>query len=356
MNPVLIWATIVLLVVQYAVVAHKSTKLDGKEELIQNEILRRLHAKEHHNYTEPPVIDSPYIDRMNVYAVYFAYVHTARNRWQELIQLQLDEFNCNGLVEKAKVFYVCLAIDHAEETDETKAALARETVALVRGIIPNASIEISLENQFEYPGIRKTWDIAQSLPDNEVNNSIILYHHSKGMVFTYLGGFTGVRVPIDIKLSHATFDPWPQVLDMFGKHSHLNKVGCFPAEEGHVWFNLWYARASYLRTVINPTLHKSNRYYFETWLGMVSDKQDSLWPHIDKIHFVDAEEVQRKDARVAGCADCWTMCDANATIGTSYKPTHTPTAYVNMMDWYRCRRRPVITFPDEPFSTNTDGL
>lgn len=75
-------------------------------------------------------------------------------------------------------------------------------------------------------GIRKLWDIGQSIysPD-EARRTIVIYYHSKGMFYNH-GALQGPRLHIDVLYHHLTFDRWDEVLQLFSRQPALNKVGC----------------------------------------------------------------------------------------------------------------------------------
>lgn len=311
---------------------------------------RRLTSPEHHKFIDPPPITN-LEDNFTIDIVYFVYIYKKRVHWLDLVRQQLDEFNCNGLAERARNFYVSISVDHASESSKEAATLINTTIAAVREIQPKAIFDITLENRFEYPGIRKVWDIAQHAEsDTSAHKTIILYMHSKGMFNIYLPNFHAVRVPLEVKLFHATFDRWHEVLDMYQKHPDLSKVGCFPSSLGNIWFNLFYVRASYVRRLVPPTIAK-DRYYYEHWLKYIDN--EPYWPHVDHIEFVE-RDVHRSSTTNSGCADCWSTCQGvgNETLGVTWPPTNFPMGDVNDMDWYKCRKATILPRKQVAVSTN----
>jgi hypothetical protein len=288
---------------------------------------------------------------MKVVIVYYGYIYPQREHWLDIMRQQLDEFNCNGLAQRAERIYVSLAIDTAAETSRDAAALVNETIAAARAIHPRAVFDVTLENRFEYPGLRRVWDLAQHIEsEEEARNTVVVYTHSKGMFNTYLAHFHAARVPLEIKLFHATFDRWDEALRMFAARPALNKVGCFPADTGHVWFNLFFVRASYVQRLVNPTIAK-DRFYYEHWLKFLDSER--YWPRVDRMEFVE-RDVYRPSTRNSGCADCWSTCmgPGNDTLGVTWAPEALPYAHINSLDWLRCRGAPVLPRKAAAFSTN----
>jgi len=307
-------------------------------------------GQEMHKYVDAPMLQDRDSQRFELIIVYFGYISPKREHWQALLRQQLDEFNCNGLSRRAKQFYISLAIDHASETDKGAAELVNQTISSLREIQPRAIFDITLENRYEYPGIRTLWDVGKSLSSEAAENTIMIYMHSKGMVHTYIPNFHAARVPLEIKLFHSTFDNWDTVLNMYHKYPKLNKVGCFPAPNGQVWFNLFYARASYIQKLVNPTIAK-DRYYYEHWLNMLDSEH--YWPtdQVRRIEFAD-RDVQR--GTHSGCADCWSVCQGlqNETLGASWLGGDISYERVNVQDWYRCRHETVLPRKQTDYSVN----
>lgn len=274
----------------------------------------------------------------DVIIVYNGYIYPKRANWLALLSQQLDELNCNGLAKRAKQIYISLTIDHTGEFNRTSAHLARIAVATLQKIHPKASFDLTLENRYEYPAIRNVWDIAQALAPVRAQNTIIIYMHSKGMSHK-ASDFRGTRMPLERMLFHATFDSWDHVLHMFHKHPSLNKVGAAPSPTGFVWYNMYYARASYVQSLVNPTI-SSNRYYYEAWLSYLDPHP--IWPRIRHIEFV--ERNVPRPARSSGCADCWSTAQGrkNDTLGVFFNTTNLPLAYMKALQWYTCRERATL--------------
>lgn len=303
-----------------------------------------------HKYIDAPVLLDRYNKKFDLIIVYFGYISPKREHWLELLRQQLDEFNCNGLSHRAKHFYISLAVDHVSETNKEAAQLVNRTLTSLREIQPRAVFDITLENRFEYPGIRTLWDVATSLSSEAAENTIMIYMHSKGMVHTYIQNFHAARVPLEIKLFHSTFDSWDTVLNMYHKYPKLNKVGCFPAPNGHVWFNLFYARASYIQKLVNPTIAK-DRYYYEHWLNFLDGER--LWP-TDRVRRIEFAERDVHRGSHSGCADCWSTCQGlhNETLGGAWLGGEVSFDRVDVQDWHRCRHETVLPRKAVAFTVN----
>jgi len=74
-----------------------------------------------------------------------------------------------------------------------------EAGKLAKALLPNASIHTYNVNQYEYRGLQRAWDVAQSISHNDANSTVVLYFHSKGMVC-----FVKINLP-QIKLTGITY-------------------------------------------------------------------------------------------------------------------------------------------------------
>lgn len=219
-------------------------------------------------YTLPVTIELA-SSRKRLHLVYSLYLDPASN-WQAILSGQLLQVSGYGLLDEAN-FHVCLTDTYG---------LASEAIALLAQLAPEAIVTTFTTNQFEYPAIALTYSLAQQHPDD-----IILYFHSKGMSHGLHS-----RSLEDIGLLMTTFQFWRRNLEAFAQ-PHMQKIGVFPAigdmdptkpdgdlsrsdiAGGWVWFNFWYARASYLIGCDEPRV-ESNRYLYERWLA--TNKQSNV--------------------------------------------------------------------------------
>jgi hypothetical protein len=123
-------------------------------------------------------------------------------------------------------------------------------------LYPNVSIDCYYENEYEYRGIMKVWELGKIYKEN---NDIILYFHSKGI--TYTEHFSQVRnwgqndVISDFNKIKEIFDIFPTI----------DKIGNQTSTRGSMFINFWYARGSYINQVDIPIKTK-DRFYYEGWL------------------------------------------------------------------------------------------
>jgi hypothetical protein len=131
----------------------------------------------------------------------------------------------------------------------------------------NITIECYYENEFEYRGILKAWELGQI---HNTKNDIILYFHSKGVTrnSTYANNRND-NYNIILKNVH-------KIKEIFSIFTKIDKVGFSNSQLGWIWYNFWYARGSYINNVEKP-IKTSRRWYYEDWLGrQLHDNQDKF--------------------------------------------------------------------------------
>jgi hypothetical protein len=140
----------------------------------------------------------------------------------------------------------------------------------VLNIYPNVVIECNYENEFEYPGILKVWQLGQIYSSR---NDIILYFHSKGT--THFKNYESCK---DDEYN-IIFKDINKIKEIFNLFPSIDKVGFFSGGIGWIWFNFWFVRGSYVNLVEKP-IKTQRRHYYEDWLGRKLDKNDTqTQPH-----------------------------------------------------------------------------
>jgi hypothetical protein len=194
--------------------------------------------------------------------VYYVFINRNSN-WRNLISGQLLQLKSYGLLDEVDLY--------VHITDQTN--FFDDVVDLIKSIHSYVIVSTSSSNFYEFPGIRKVYDLATEYPDD-----ILIYLHTKGMSYN-----VQERKKEEIAILKGTFENWRKCLEGF-QDPEIMKLGLFPAVEGlkvkrqlgarggWVWFNFWYARGNYILTCDPPEI-KGDRYYFEDWLG---GKQDDM--------------------------------------------------------------------------------
>lgn len=203
---------------------------------------------------------------LDIYGVYFAFLDVRGNDWdgsraKELVQTQLRELKEIGLAAAVKEFHVVFTCnDHSILLQAKKS---------VRDILPDPKFHIHIitGNPYEYPGILCAWNVAQRIPVSKRNTSVVLYFHSKGMSN---GRKDRIKTEENKMLTNYVLHPWREIVARFQSEPGLNKAGYAAAKHGWIWYNFWWARASYLAICPEPIL-TDRRHYYEDWLGRINN-------------------------------------------------------------------------------------
>ena len=122
---------------------------------------------------------------------------------------------------------------------------------------PNVIIECYYENEFEYRGIKKVWELGQ-IHNNK--NDILLYFHSKGITHNPWYKFNKEDnyniILKDIELIKEIFKIFPKI----------DKIGYSSGGAGWIWYNFWYVRGSYISQVERP-VKTTRRHYYEDYIA-----------------------------------------------------------------------------------------
>jgi hypothetical protein len=124
-------------------------------------------------------------------------------------------------------------------------------------MFPNVKIDCYYENEFEYRGVLKVWELGRIY---NTPNDIFLYFHSKGV--THNPCYEYNRFDNYNALLY-NFDKTKEVFTIFPE---IDKVGFHSGGIGWMWFNFWYARGSYIFQVERP-IKTERRHYYEDWLS-----------------------------------------------------------------------------------------
>jgi len=175
----------------------------------------------------------------------------------------------------------------------------RETVLQM---FPNVNIDCHYENEFEYRGILKVWELGRI---HNASNDIFLYFHSKGITH-------------NPRYEHNRFDNYNAVLRNFDKAKEaftifpeIDKIGFLSGGIGWIWFNFWYARGSYIFQVEKPIKTK-RRHYYEDWLGR-KVKQGDEYP-------ADERKIDYYETTLKNCYSFSTEYQDVSNIGKAYCP------------------------------------
>jgi len=178
----------------------------------------------------------------NLYIVYYINCLVNNNYFDWLFNQIKLVYHFNGTI------YVVATINRNEEDNFRKKLLK---------MYPNIIIEFYYDNEYEYRGILKIWELGQI---HNTPNDILLYFHSKGL--TYHKQYESNKNDCCNIILH-NIDKVKEIFDIFPS---IDKVGYYSGGCGWIWYNFWYARGSYISKVEKP-IKTERRHYYEDWLG-----------------------------------------------------------------------------------------
>ena len=217
--------------------------------------------------------------------VYFANLFVNPTHGPQLVRAQMQDLVATGLLDEATL-HIVLSVPEGYN------ATIQEQVRQCFSSSHKVVFHIHNENCHEYPGIQLVHALAYA---NGSPNHYLLYFHSKGIT-----RFRGIREKQEIHLHKTVIASWKRVLHIFEKHPKIDKVGSTASPAGWIWWNYWWARASYLIRVDIP-IKTHNRYYYEEWLSRVLAN-----PYTDT--YIQTNK------------NCWSLSAPRSPIGISYTP------------------------------------
>lgn len=190
--------------------------------------------------------------------VYFINCYINKN-YVYLFARQMQDLAANGLLNGTdSILYVV-----SSGTADDKIVL-QEEIMRIFGSAYDIRLEHTEQNLFEYPGIRKVWELGRQDSD-----AYILYFHARGISRIKLGRFRRNRQPLEKRLFRRIIGEWRRNLFWLAAMPSADKVGISHGGNGWVWFNFWWARASYIAHLEEPE-QTERRHYYEDWLGRYS--------------------------------------------------------------------------------------
>lgn len=255
--------------------------------------------------------------------VYCTLINPSR-RWKELLTLQMAELRTFGLASRALSIHVELSTDGdlfapSNYLNKENTNVLDTAAEIVQALVPTAKVAVHSNNTFEYPGIHRVWEVATQHSDLPAS-TVLLYFHGKGMV----NGEDGViRSRGNEMLTRVVIEPWREILQHFQEKTELMKVGYAMAREGHVWHNFFWARASYVRRVVEPII-SADRYYYEGWLGKLKPYDEETKEPLE-LQPTAAGPDEEQEFYQADAKDGLTLCGNNELKpGVAYEALAVP--------------------------------
>lgn len=189
--------------------------------------------------------------------VYFVYVNPNKN-WKKIVAGQISDIRLSGILNDADLY---IEVNNSSATDDVKEYF--ESLS-----IENVKIEYHQDNTFEYHGIHKVWELA-----NTGNYEYLIYLHTKGMSYkkTFFGLNNGRNLR-EVLLTYYTFKDYKDTMAVFDREKEVIRAGFMPKCDDAssdvtgciIWFNFYWIRASYAKNLEEPVI-TDNRFYYEGW-------------------------------------------------------------------------------------------
>eukprot|EP01038_Epipyxis_sp_PR26KG_P007275 gene7275-9917_t len=111
------------------------------------------------------IILFPCFNESKAYLDVKVYLHVLRGNWLQFMELQIKGLVKNGLAEHASEIIVCISTPFSNETDKIMLSKLKLAAKSIYSIIPKAKVEATMDNLYEYPGIRKLWILDKTMTE-----------------------------------------------------------------------------------------------------------------------------------------------------------------------------------------------
>lgn len=190
------------------------------------------------------------VDKVDI--VYFANLFVNRQHGHILIIHQISDLIQTRLLELATLHMV-ISCPQDYHYQPILQQVSEKTSSHVQ-------FHINHENCHEFPGIMLVHQLALR---THSRSHYLLYFHAKGIT-----RFQGEREPIEKALHAIVISPWKKILKIFNNHPTVDKIGSTFSKQGWIWWNYWWARATYIARLESP-IKTTRRHYYEDWLCRV---------------------------------------------------------------------------------------
>jgi tetratricopeptide (TPR) repeat protein len=212
-----------------------------------------------------------------IHLVYFINCKLSK-KYGELFKAQFTDIVRSGFTTESPLhtpkLYV-VALGALEDMDNINYIISTviDSVRLAEFNWGNMNVEIYDEDSFEFRGIERCWRIAHETAHSS-DESIIVYCHGKGI--SQLDMCNKSRTPEEEILFNQIVSNWRRNLHLLNSFPLLFKIGLCTGQGGWCWFNFWWARSSYIKTLERPFV-TTRRHYYEDWLGRCLRWPEGLW-------------------------------------------------------------------------------
>lgn len=200
--------------------------------------------------------------KKRVAIVYFAYINPKKN-WKAIISGQINDIKQSGILNDADLY---IEVNNSSASSDVKDFFESLSSSSLKQDLMN--IEYHQDNTFEYHGIHKVWELA-----NTDSYEYLVYLHTKGMSYKKaLFGLLNGRNLREKILTYYTFKDYKNTIDVFDNEKEVIRAGFMPKCDDSssdvtgciIWFNFYWIRASYAKTLEEPVI-TDNRFYYEGW-------------------------------------------------------------------------------------------
>lgn len=235
--------------------------------------------------------------------VYFANLFVNPSNGPRLIREQLTDLVATGMTRFARI-HIVLSVP----PDFDFMSLQENLTFLFQRQYLSLKFHIGHENCHEYPAIQLVHSLAR---EDRNQTHYILYFHSKGITRFY-----GRRERVELALHKTVIAPWKHVLEIFNAHPTIDKIGSSASTSGWIWWNYWWARASYIAQVERP-VKTERRHYYEDWLCRVFLKPEE---HLSEMHAGREENRFEPELYHHNVSNCWSLSLKEDPIGKGCEP------------------------------------
>jgi hypothetical protein len=194
-------------------------------------------------------------EEVPVEIVYFINIYKNPDTYHHLLVSQLSDLvSADSLLDslQGSLWIECCGKDPAFE--------AHVRSAIPPHLFSRTHITMHEEDNHEYFGMLRVWSLAQ-----HSSSRFLLYFHAKGITHNKFTA-ENPRDAFGKELLDTVLRPWKTIVALFHQNPHIDKIGYSFSREGWMWYNFWWARASYCRQLEPPVMTK-NRYYYEEYLA-----------------------------------------------------------------------------------------
>ena len=208
---------------------------------------------------------------------------------------------------RGKIYVIC-TVEEEKETELKKK---------IKNCFPRTDItvECNSTNQYEYPGIKKVWDLGQI---HNQENDIIMYFHSKGLSRC---NYYKEAIPLLINSHNCEeiLKDINRIYEIYSIFPSIDKITTTCGGIGWGWYNYWVARGSYICKVEKPII-TNRRHYYEDWLARKLSVNSEL--------FNDVNENRVKNSNFSLYENTIEQCyqlyceESTGNIGYNMPPPH----------------------------------